>query len=261
MAPGSASPSCRQGPTAARENLKAGGFRTETELAWFTDALALIAIPEPGAAGHDDRLQISRHDPRVPEAQRAAAGPRRHPAPLPSRRGLRGGHDGEYLQSWLADDGAPRTSPATHSAATVPTSAGCSCQRSARCRSTGSAHAHRRRVRRGPHRERAHRGCARMRRSGHPEVRRRASRHGARDEARIRATIRSALADAEPDHLIAFNPAKAVRLPAADRPPPRVWTAERVVAFGKEYAEATKGMTITQHKRDVWLNRRCARGR
>lgn len=48
------------GPDGRHEILWAGGFRTETELAvWFTDALALIDIPDAGPAGHGDRQQIA----------------------------------------------------------------------------------------------------------------------------------------------------------------------------------------------------------
>jgi integrase len=75
---------------------------------------------------------------------------------------------------------------------------------------------------------------------------------------RIRATLRSALSDAANDEhpLIAANPAraKAVRLKAAPRPLARVWTDERVTAFWTRYAEATKEMTKTRDKLDVWLS-------
>ena len=43
-------------PDGRRDNLWAGGFRTETELAvWFADALALIDIPDAGPGGHAAR--------------------------------------------------------------------------------------------------------------------------------------------------------------------------------------------------------------
>jgi len=51
---------------------------------------------------------------------------------------------------------------------------------------------------------------------------------GSTSMQRIRATLRTALNDAIRRELITFNAAKWVELPAGNRPPPLVWTPERI---------------------------------
>ncbi|MEV1000956.1 hypothetical protein [Nonomuraea sp. NPDC050202] len=78
------------------------------------------------------------------------------------------------------------------------------------------------------------------RRSGDPEIR--ASVRGRRPTGpvtkhRIKATIRRVLADAMREHLIAFNAAALVSLPAGRKPKGLVWTKARVKAFNDAFAE------------------------
>lgn len=54
--------------------------------------------------------------------------------------------------------------------------------------------------------------------------------------------------------LIAYNPAKAARLPRAVRPKAREWTPERAAAFWEAYRAPVKELTITRHKLDVYLS-------
>ncbi len=74
---------------------------------------------------------------------------------------------------------------------------------------------------------------------------------------RIRATLRSALADAVRQGLTAVNVAKLTKLPTGKRPKALVWTSERVTAWQMAYerelaAERASGRTVNAFK--VWVS-------
>ena len=83
---------------------------------------------------------------------------------------------------------------------------------------------------------------------------------GPSTKQRMRATLRTALADAaNPDHpLITVNVAKLARIAQAPQPRPRMWTAERVDAFWKEYRPAVDGIRLVSERLMEWkrLSRR-----
>ncbi|GAA2216473.1 hypothetical protein GCM10009850_119420 [Nonomuraea monospora] len=56
-------------------------------------------------------------------------------------------------------------------------------------------------------------------------------------EQRIRATLRSVLADAMREHLVAFNAAALMHLPTGRKPKGLVWTKARVEAFDRAFAK------------------------
>lgn len=245
-------------PDGSRQKLKAGGFAKEADMdAWFTAAVALVAIPDAGPAGHHDREQIVA----LVRASRKAK------APLPDYDDMRrryqhgtsfeAGTTGEYLVAWL--DGRERAGDLSRNTVRG--------YRSHIKRLFLPAFGHVPLDRLRPSHiaamfdgiavENARIGAAHS--SDDPAVRK--SVAGKRETGpatmqRIRATLRSALGEASTSDqpLIAVNPAKAVRLKAPPRPTPRVWTPERVAAFWAMYAEASDGMTITKQKLDTWLS-------
>ena len=70
---------------------------------------------------------------------------------------------------------------------------------------------------------------------------------------RIRATLRSALSDAQRQKLVTVNSASLVRLAAGKRPEARVWTDERVTEFQARFDLATEGMKLQRDRFDVWV--------
>jgi len=245
-------------PDGTRQKLKAGGFRTETEMgAWFTAAVALLSIPAPGPAGHRDREQILA----------MIRSSRQHKAPLPDYDDIRrryqhgtafeAGTTGEYLQSWLA--GRERAGDISRNTlrgyrshidrlflpafGAVPLD---QLKVSHINRMLDAIDAENNRIREG-------------RASSDPDVRRSVAgrrQTGPATMQRILATLRSALSDAaRAEHpLIAYNPAKAARLPKVTRPKPREWTPERTAAFWDAHQEAVRELTITRHKLGVYLS-------
>ncbi|WP_412520702.1 site-specific integrase [Actinomadura madurae] len=80
---------------------------------------------------------------------------------------------------------------------------------------------------------------------------------GAATMQRIRATLRSALADAVRQGLTAVNVAKLTKLQTGKRPKALVWTSERVTAWQTAYerelaAERASGRTVNAFK--VWMS-------
>ncbi|WP_344907920.1 site-specific integrase [Actinomadura meridiana] len=80
---------------------------------------------------------------------------------------------------------------------------------------------------------------------------------GAATMQRIRATLRSALADAVRQGLTAVNVAKLAKLQTGKRPKALVWTSERVTAWQAAYerelaAERASGRTVNAFK--VWMS-------
>jgi integrase len=75
------------------------------------------------------------------------------------------------------------------------------------------------------------------RESDDPEVRKAARRRptGPTTKQRVKATIRTVLADAEREHLVGFNAAALVSLESAPRPKGVVWTKARTEAFNEAF--------------------------
>jgi Phage integrase family len=235
-----------------RARLRAGGFATQADLArWFTDAHALLEVPEEGPAGHAARTEIlaliqqSRDDG----------------SPLPALEDIRRRHatgaayapgeTGAYLLAWLAGHEG-----AGHWTATT-------------------ARSYRRAVERlflpafgtvpldklsskhildmfaGIDRESARIAAARL--SPDPETRKSVAGMrpaGPSTKRRILAVIRSALGDAvsPEERLLTVNVADGVSFGrrqkgrGASRMQPRLWTPEREAAWREDFGRRSRGL-------------------
>ncbi|TYB51148.1 site-specific integrase [Nonomuraea sp. PA05] len=232
------------GPDGKRIYLRLGGFASETELsAFYEKAGRLLDLPEPGPAGHQARVEILS---MIKAAHRKEA-------PLPGhdevQRRFRTGQPlqsmtfGEYWSTWverrrrLKD---VRASTLTHyithhdvhfgevldevrlDRIFVPTIEGVFARIDEKNAQILAA-----------------------RRSGDPEIRNSARGKrttGPATKQRIKATIRSVLADAMREHLVTFNAAALMHLPAGRKPKGLVWTRARVEAFDQAFAERLRAV-------------------
>ncbi|MFI6713522.1 tyrosine-type recombinase/integrase [Nonomuraea sp. NPDC050478] len=78
---------------------------------------------------------------------------------------------------------------------------------------------------------------------------------GSSTKQRVKATIRTVLADAERDHLVSFNAATLVKLDAGERPQALVWTQPRVEAFTAEFEQRLAAEQATKEKSQKPLER------
>lgn len=245
------------GPHGTRQSLTQGGFRTEGDMQeWFTAALALLAIPDPGAGGHDDRAAILA---LIKAARRARE-------PLPGydevrRRYQHGasfaaGTTGEYLTAWLEGHRRARDIKAN----TIRTYDGHI--RKYLLPALGPVQLDRLRVRHidamyaGIDAENARIVAARA--SDDPSVR--ASVAGKRTvgpvtKERIRGTLRAALAAAMKGEspMLTLNVARLASLEPGTAAKARVWTRAREAAWRAAYDALVADGHMTQRDRfEAW---------
>ncbi|GGQ23720.1 site-specific integrase [Streptosporangium pseudovulgare] len=226
-------------PDGKRVDLRVGGFRTEAELAnFFEDALRLISIPDSGPDGHTARMEIRQ---LILDARR-----NRGPMPLfdEIRRKYQAGQAfrpetfGEFWARWIAR--RRRTGDIRKSTLIAYES-----HHRIHLHVLDDVRMDRLRV---THLDALFAGIddknaelLAAKASEDPAVR--AAVRGQRvtgpaTKQRIRATLRSALSDAQREGLVSENVAKLVKLEAAKRPKGLVWTMERVTAWTAEYERA-----------------------
>ncbi|MER5647313.1 site-specific integrase [Streptosporangium sp. NPDC002524] len=226
-------------PDGKRVDLRVGGFRTEAELTtFFEDALQLVSIPDTGPDGHDARMEI----------RSLILDARKNRGPMPQvdeiRRKYRAGQAfrpetfGEFWARWIARRrriGDLRKGTLllyeSHHRIHLHVLDGVPMDR-LRVGTVDEMFA-------GIDAKNAELLAAKA--SADPAVR--ASVRGQRvtgpaTKQRIRATLRSALGDAQREGLVSDNVAKLVKLEAGKRPKGLVWTAERVAAWTAEYERA-----------------------
>lgn len=227
------------GPDGKRVSLRLGGFRSETDLITFYEhAGRLLGIPDSGPEGHQARMEILG-------MIRAA---HRKRAPLPEydelHRKYRAGQPlqavtfGEYWERWV--DRRRRLGDIRQTTLLSYIS---------------HWEVHIREVLAGVRMDRLYvpiveqvftrideRNAALLAARESPDPAVRASVRGRRPtgpvtKQRIRATIRTVLADAEREHLVSFNAAALVKLDSGQKAKGLVWTAQRVEAFTAAYEQ------------------------
>jgi integrase len=237
------------GPDGKRIFLRAGGFKSETDLELFySQAHRLLDIPDAGPDGHKARMEIL-------EMVRAA---HKRQAPLPSyeelHRKFKAGQPlqsmtfGEYWTTWV--DRRKRLRDVRESTLV----------------SYISHHdAHFGEVLDGERLDKLfapvvekvftridekNAAILAARASDDPAVR--ASVRGKKvtgpaTKQRIKATIRTVLADAEREHLVTFNAAALVALESAPRPKGLVWTKARIAAFNEAFQARLAAVRADPH--------------
>ncbi|MEV0993472.1 site-specific integrase [Nonomuraea sp. NPDC050202] len=221
------------GPDGKRIALRAGGFATEADLELFYAAAhRLLDIPDAGPDGHEARMEIL-------EMIRAA---HRKQAPLPDyeelHRKYRAGQPlqsitfGEYWESWVARRRRLKDIRESTLIGYISHWETHICEVLEKTRMdrmfVPTVEAVFTRI------DEKNAVLLAARESDDPEVR--ASVRGKRPtgpvtKQRVRATIRTVLADAEREHLVGFNAAALVKLDAGKKAQGLVWTKPRVEAF------------------------------
>jgi integrase len=237
------------GPDGKRVFLRAGGFKSVTELELFySQAHRLLDIPDAGPDGHQARMEIL-------EMIRAA---HKKEAPLPDyeelHRKFRAGQPlrsmtfGQYWATWVARRKRLRDVRESTLVGYI------------------SHHdAHFGEVLDGVRLDKLfaptveqvfqridekNAAILAARASDNPVVR--ASVRGKRitgpaTKQRIKATIRTVLADAKREHLVTFNAAALVALESAPRPKGVVWTKARVAAFNEAFQARLAAVRADPH--------------
>ncbi|YCK35130.1 tyrosine-type recombinase/integrase [Actinomadura sp. ATCC 39365] len=237
------------GPDGKRNLLRAGGFKTETDVELFySQAHRLLDIPDAGPDGHEARMEIL-------EMIRAA---HKKQAPLPSyeelHRKFKAGQPlqsmkfGEYWTTWVARRKRLRDIRES-------TLVGYISHHDAhfgevlddvRLDKLFAPVVERVFERIDEKNDAIRQALA----SDDPAVR--ASARGKRitgpaTKQRIKATIRTVLADAEREHLVTFNAAALVALESAPRPKGVVWTKARVEAFNEAFKARLTAVRADPH--------------
>lgn len=227
------------GPDNKRVRLSLGGFKTEGDLNDFFEAAGrLLSIPDEGHDGHDARMEILE---LIKDAHRKRA-------PMPQYDDIRKKYKagkafrtetfGEFWARWY--ERRRRTASVRKT-----TLLGYDSHHRIHLHTLDEVRMDRLSV---SHLEAMFDGIdaknevlLEAKESEDPAVR--ASVRGQRvtgpaTKQRIRATLRSALSDAQREGLVSENVAKLVKLEAAKRPKGLVWTQERVTVWTAEYERA-----------------------